>query len=125
MTFSPALGPWTRQSAEGEECVGFLTFNTCSRSMRNAVPPLPTPRNPLGSSWQQEAKGRDSLELQFPGQFILGLFQLLALLDVLLLEVVDLCLHRLQLGKELQQTSRAKAVTRPGSLLPHTSLLCS
>lgn len=43
------------------------------------------------------------LELQVPGQLVLGLLQLLPVLDVGLLDVVDLGLHRLQLGKQLQE----------------------
>lgn len=41
------------------------------------------------------------LELQLPGELVLCLLQLLALLDVLFLEVMDLGLHCLKLGEEL------------------------
>ena len=41
------------------------------------------------------------LELQLSGQFVLALLQVLPLLDVSLLHVLDLRLHRLQFGKLL------------------------
>lgn len=50
------------------------------------------------------------LELQVPGQLVLGLLQVLPVLDVDLLDVVDLGLHRLQFGKQLQE-----AETRQGA----------
>lgn len=41
------------------------------------------------------------LEFQLPGELILGLLQLLPLLDVLFLEVMDLCLDCLKLREQL------------------------
>lgn len=52
----------------------------------------------LGVPW----KAQHLLEFQLPGELILSLLQLLTLLDVLFLEVMDLCLHRLKLGEELE-----------------------
>lgn len=57
----------------------------------------------LGAPW----RAQNLLEFQLPGELILGLLQLLALLDVLLLEVMDLCLHCLQLGEELEPRGEA------------------
>lgn len=57
---------------------------------------LPGPRG-----WQDPAD-RYSLELKLPGELVLRLLQLLALLDVFFLQVVDLSLHSLELGKELE-----------------------
>lgn len=82
------------------------------------------------SQWHQwRDPARHSLELELPGELILGLLQLLALLDVLFLEVVDLSLHSLELGKELQrgETQMGKAVQRslappPGLPAPPTFL---
>lgn len=42
------------------------------------------------------------LEFEVPGELILGLFQLLPLIDVFFLDVLDFCLHCLQLSKELE-----------------------
>lgn len=56
---------------------------------------LPGPRG------QQYPADRYSLELKLPGELVLCLLQLLALLDVLFLQIVDLSLHSLELGKEL------------------------
>lgn len=47
------------------------------------------------------------LELQLPGELVLCLLQLLALLDVLFLEVMNLSLHRLKLGEELEARAEA------------------
>lgn len=52
----------------------------------------------LGAPW----RAQNLLELQLPGELILSLLQLLPLFDVLFLEVMDLCLHRLELGEELE-----------------------
>lgn len=57
----------------------------------------------LGEPW----KAQTLLEFQLPGELILCLFQLLPLLDVLFLEVMDLCLHCLKLGEELEPTGEA------------------
>jgi len=46
------------------------------------------------------------LELEVPGELVLGLLQLLPLVDVRLLDVVDLGLHGLQLGKQLEDERR-------------------
>lgn len=46
-------------------------------------------------------KGGALLELEFPGLLILRLFQVLPHADVLIMLVLDLRLHRLQLGIEL------------------------
>lgn len=51
------------------------------------------------------------LELEFSGELVLGLFVFLPLLDVLLLDVLNFCLHRLQLGKQLQDTRSRKKVS--------------
>lgn len=59
-------------------------------------------------------KAQDLLEFQLPGELILGLLQLLPLLDVLFLEVMDLCLDCLKLREELETTGE---VAEPGSPL--------
>lgn len=52
-------------------------------------------------------KVQDLLEFQLPGKLILSLLQLLSLLDVLFLEVMDLCLDCLKLREELETTGEA------------------
>lgn len=56
----------------------------------------------LGPRGWQDPADSYSLELKLPGELILRLLQLLALLDVFFLQVVDLSLHSLELGKELE-----------------------
>lgn len=56
-----------------------------------------------GTPW----KVQDLLEFQLPGKLILGLLQLLSLLDMLFLEVMDLCLDCLKLREELETTGEA------------------
>lgn len=48
------------------------------------------------------------LELEFPGLLILRLLQVLPHADVLIMLVLDLRLHRLQLGVELARESAAQ-----------------
>lgn len=45
---------------------------------------------------------QDILEFEVPGELVQVLFQLLAVVDVYLLEVLDFCLNCLQLGKQLE-----------------------
>lgn len=52
-------------------------------------------------------KAPNLLEFQLPGELILSLLQLLTLLDVLFLEIMDLCFHRLKLGEELEPKGEA------------------
>lgn len=47
------------------------------------------------------------LELEFPGLLILRLLQVLPHADVLIMLVLDLRLHRLQLGVELDADTRS------------------
>lgn len=51
---------------------------------------------------------RGLLELKFPGLLILCLLQVLPHTDVLIMLVLDLRLHRLQLGVELGETGAAQ-----------------
>jgi len=46
------------------------------------------------------------LEFEFACEFVLRLLELLPLFDVLLLQVLDLLLRRLQLRKQLPQTDK-------------------
>ncbi len=48
----------------------------------------------------------DILKFEFSGQLILRLLQLLPVFDVFILGVLNLCLHRLQLGKELHEREK-------------------
>lgn len=59
------------------------------------------------SGWGCHWKAQHLLEFQLPSKLILSLLQLLTLLDVLFLEVMDLCLHRLKLGEELEPRREA------------------
>lgn len=52
-------------------------------------------------------KAQNLLKFQLPGELILSLFQLLTFLDVLFLEVMDLCFHCLKLGEELEPKGEA------------------
>lgn len=64
-------------------------------------------------------KAQHLLEFQLPGELILSLLQLLTLLDVLFLEVMDLCLHCLKLGEELEPKREADEGDPPNNrLLP-------
>lgn len=61
------------------------------------------PASGRGAPW----RAQNLLEFQLPGELILSLLQLLPFLDVFLLEVMDLCLHCLKLGEELEPRGEA------------------
>lgn len=73
-------------------------------------------------------RGGALLELELPGLLVLRLLQVLPHADVLIVLVLNLCLHRLQLGVELRGDGRGSeaarcgggTVTRPG---PHARRL--
>lgn len=48
----------------------------------------------------------DILEFEFSGQLVLSLLQLLSVFDMFILGVLNLRLHRLELGKELHEGDR-------------------
>lgn len=52
------------------------------------------------------------LELEFPGLLVLRLFQVLSHTDILVMLVLDLCLHCLQLGVELGRDRTAQRLHR-------------
>lgn len=54
------------------------------------------------------------LELEFPGLLILSLLQVLPYTNVLVMLVLDLRLHRLQLGVELGGDRSSSEATQPG-----------
>lgn len=60
------------------------------------------------------------LQLELPGLLILRLLQVLPHADVLVMLVLDLCLHRLQLGVELRGDRRRSEATRCGGEAPVT-----
>lgn len=78
--------------------------------MKDLLPSSGAPADRLKTSsvWQQR---HGLLELEVPGELVLGLLQLLPVLDVGLLDVVDLGLHRLQLGKQLQEADTRACLT--------------
>lgn len=63
--------------------------------------------NNQASGWGAPWRAQNLLEFQLPGELILSLLQLLPLLDVFFLEVMDLCLHCLKLGEELEPRGEA------------------
>lgn len=67
--------------------------------------------------WEEEGA---LLELELPGLLILRLLQVLPHADVLIMLVLDLCLHRLQLGVELRGDRRRSEATQGGGEAPVT-----
>lgn len=63
-------------------------------------------------------RGGALLELELPSLLILRLLQVLPHADVLVMLVLDLCLHSLQLGVELHGDRRCSEATQHGGEAP-------
>lgn len=69
----------------------------------------------------QDREGEGALlELELPGLLVLRLLQVLPHADVFIMLVLDLCLHRLQLGVELRGDRRSSEAVQCGSEAPVT-----